>query len=118
MHAADALGSMAALVVPDPRDVNHEYPAMALSVLLAFYRDRAFDRCTGRHLPLDFRDLAGYHVSLSALAAIARARSSSGFSPDAALDLLLRALVEAENRSPKFESVGERPAAKQRLCGR
>lgn len=47
MDAAEALGHMAALVVPDPRNVNHEYPALALSALLAFYRDAACNPATG-----------------------------------------------------------------------
>lgn len=47
MDAAEALGRMAALVIPDPRNVNHEFPALALSALLAFYREAACDPTTG-----------------------------------------------------------------------
>ena len=47
MDAAEALGRMAALVIPDPRNVNHAYPPLALSALLAFYREATCDPATG-----------------------------------------------------------------------
>lgn len=50
MDAAQALGNMASLVIPDPRNGNHEFPALALSTLLAFYREAACDPSTGIYL--------------------------------------------------------------------
>lgn len=62
--------------------------------------------CAGAHLPLDFRDLAAYHVRLAVLLALSRARNVVARSPEDALAMLLRAIEQAESRSTKYGSVG------------
>lgn len=109
MEAAQALGCISAMVPHNAKDVNHDQPALALSALTSFYRDACYDRLTGRHKPLDFTDLAEYHVRLAVLAALARSRTPEGFSQDSVIDLLLDALLHAENRSSQFDSVGAHP---------
>lgn len=106
MEATRALGSIAAMVPPSQQDVNYDQPAMALGTLTAFYREACYESRTGRHRPLDFSDLAEYHVRLAVLSALARSRTAAGFSPDSVIDLLLDALLHAENRSSQFDSVG------------
>lgn len=106
MEAALALGCITAMVPTKANDVNHDQPALALGKLTSFYRDACYDSRSGRHKPLDFTDLAEYHVRLAVLAALARSRTPEGFSQDSVIDLLLDALLHAENRSSQFDSVG------------
>ena len=106
MEAASALGDIAELAPPSPSDVNAEMPAIACSALVRYYRERCFDADTGSHLPLDFRDIGEYYVVLAVIAAMARARTDAGVSPDGVLDGLVKALAVVDNRSPEFDSTG------------
>jgi hypothetical protein len=110
MEAASILGRIAALIIRNHDNSNSEFPARAFKSLLDFYRDACYDDSEqGTYRPLDFSDLAEYHVRLSVLKALARARSSTGFSPDLAVDTLLDVLRSTENRSSRFDSVGVAP---------
>lgn len=105
MEAARALGCMASMV-SIPQDVNSEQPGIASTALKDFYHSACYSKTTGRHNPIDFSDLAEYHVRLAVLSALARARTA-GFSKDSVIDMLLDALLHAENRSSQFDSIGE-----------
>lgn len=81
----------------------------ALAALMVVQQLDVVGEHAGAHLPLDFRDLAAYHVRLAVLAALARARNAVARSPEDALAMLLRAIEQAESRSTKYGSVGAPP---------
>jgi malic enzyme len=106
MDAAAALGDMAAMRVPRSNDVNAEMPASAASALTRVFRAARVDPDTGSHLPLHFQDIAEQEVVQAVAAALARARTADGLSPDSVVDLLLGALKSVDNRSIEFNAVG------------
>ena len=60
----------AALVIPDPRNVNHEFPALALSALLGFYRDAACHPSTGMRRTLVTSEIFNCQVKFSSESAL------------------------------------------------